>query len=98
MVGQFPEVTEGQEMRFTGEWVRHSKFGQQLRATQWEHIKPDSDEGLIAYLSGGAAKGVSKAAFQRVAGSLGCKLGALRTMRRSSSCTAMGSQPCSPSP
>ena len=89
VVGQFPEVTEGQEMCFTGEWVRHSKFGQQLRATQWEHIKPDSDEGLISYLSVGASKGVSPAALDSLAGSLCCKLGAFCTLRRSLSFTAM---------
>ncbi|KAA6424284.1 MAG: hypothetical protein FRX49_05496, partial [Trebouxia sp. A1-2] len=58
VTGKFPEMAVGQQWRCDGSWTKHKTFGPQLVATMAEEVRPSSSGDLIAYLCGGATKGV----------------------------------------
>ncbi len=58
VTGKFPDMAVGQQWKCEGSWTKHKTFGPQLVATMAEEVRPSSSGGLIAYLCGGATKGV----------------------------------------
>jgi len=58
VTGKFPEMAVGQQWKCEGSWTKHKTFGPQLVATMAEEVRPSSSGDLIAYLCGGATKGV----------------------------------------
>ena len=58
VTGKFPDMTMGQQWKCEGSWTKHKTFGLQLVATMAEEVRPSSSKDLIAYLCGGATKGV----------------------------------------
>lgn len=58
VTGKFPDMTVGQQWKCEGSWTKHKTFGPQLVATTAEEVRPSSSGDLIAYLCGGATKGV----------------------------------------
>ncbi len=57
-VGKFPMVTEGESVELTGNFVAHSKYGEQFSVTEVKLKPPTSKESIIKYLSSGLIKGV----------------------------------------
>jgi len=52
IVGGLPEeVRDGTHLIVEGEWVNHPKFGKQLKVTSLNYPNPDSDEGVIGFLT-----------------------------------------------
>ena len=51
VTGYLPFIEPGSEYRFTGEWVKHPKYGRQLTITSFEEILPASAAGIEAYLN-----------------------------------------------
>lgn len=58
VTGTFPEMAVGQQWKCAGSWIKHQTFGHQLVAAAAEELRPASSGNLIAYLCGGATKGV----------------------------------------
>lgn len=40
VVGNFPKLVEGEEVRLVGEWVNHSTYGKQFKASLVEQTLP----------------------------------------------------------
>lgn len=58
IVGNFPELKEGQPVRVVGEKVFHPKFGEQIKTTSFDWIMPHTAWDIQEYLGSGIIKGV----------------------------------------
>ena len=58
ITGRFPDMAVGKKWQCSGSWVKHSVWGHQLVAATAEELRPSSNTDLVAYLCGGATKGV----------------------------------------
>jgi exodeoxyribonuclease V alpha subunit len=65
-VGHFARLTVGDEIRLKGDWVVHPRYGKQFNVTGYEVVPPQTDEGLIRYLSSGLIPGVGKSIAERM--------------------------------
>jgi len=59
-VGKFPQVNEGEEIEINGEFSSHSKYGEQFNVKKIKVLPPNSEEGIVRYLSSGLIKGVGE--------------------------------------
>ncbi len=58
VVGNFPQLFEGEEVKLLGEWVNHSTYGTQFKASLVEQTLPADAAGILRYLASGIIKGV----------------------------------------
>lgn len=58
VVGVFPAVHAGEQLKLTGNWVEHPKFGRQFRAQSCEQYLPTDKDAVFRYLASGAIKGI----------------------------------------
>jgi exodeoxyribonuclease V alpha subunit len=68
--GIFP-VSEGEEIKVTGSWKTHPRFGLQFQAEQWEKIEPATLEGIEKYLGSGLIKGIGPSYARRLVSAFG---------------------------
>lgn len=73
VVGAFPFVSEGEELRVYGTWQSHPSFGDQFKAETFERARPATTAAILKYLSSGAVKGVGPAMAQRIIQTFGEK-------------------------
>ncbi len=71
VVGTLPQLTEGEEAQFIGEWVVDSRYGRQFRAERAIPIAPTSAQGIINYLSSGIVKGIGPKTAEKIVSQLG---------------------------
>lgn len=71
VVGEFGEVAEGESLIVTGNYVTHSKFGEQFKVESYEQNLPDTSENIEKYLASGAIKGISKKLAQKIVSTFG---------------------------
>ncbi|MBQ5311166.1 MAG: ATP-dependent RecD-like DNA helicase, partial [Oscillospiraceae bacterium] len=57
-VGELGVIEEGEELRLTGEYVSHPKFGDQFKAVTCERKLPATESAILKYLSSGTVKGI----------------------------------------
>ena len=57
-VGAFPELTSGEQVLLTGEWVEHKTFGRQFKVSSFEIQTPTTLLGVERYLASGAIRGL----------------------------------------
>ncbi len=57
-VGKFPLITEGESVELTGNFIAHTKYGEQFSVQDVKLTPPTSKESIIKYLSSGLIKGV----------------------------------------
>lgn len=57
-VGKFPLINEGENVELSGDFVAHSKYGEQFAVSEVKLKPPTSKQGIIKYLSSGLIKGV----------------------------------------
>ncbi|MBO5928741.1 MAG: ATP-dependent RecD-like DNA helicase [Clostridia bacterium] len=58
VVGVLPATHAGEQLKLTGSWVEHPKFGRQFRAQSCEHHLPTDTDAVFRYLASGAIKGI----------------------------------------
>ena len=58
IVGNLPTVTPGETLKLTGEWVQHTKYGEQFKVEAFETITPATLAGIEKYLGSGLIKGI----------------------------------------
>lgn len=71
VVGTFPYVSEGEELKVYGTWTSHPSFGVQFKAEAFEKVAPKSTAAVLKYLSGGAVKGIGPVMAQRIVETFG---------------------------
>ena len=80
VVGAFPFVSEGEELRIYGTWQSHHSFGDQYKAETFERARPATTAAMLKYLASGTVKGVGPALARRIIGTFGDK--ALEVMEK----------------
>ena len=58
IVGRLPELTLGERVRVTGQWVTHPRFGRQLEVDSFERLLPRTKEAIARYLGSGLVEGI----------------------------------------
>ena len=65
-VGTMPFLNEGDCADFTGDFIVHPTYGDQLRVESFERKAPQTAAAILKYLSSGAIKGVGPSTAQRI--------------------------------
>lgn len=71
IVGTIFPVSEGEEIRVTGAWKRHPKYGLQFQVDQWQKVDPATLEGIEKYLGSGMIKGIGPTYAKRLVAAFG---------------------------
>lgn len=71
IVGTIFPVSEGEEIRVTGAWKRHPKYGLQFQVEQWQKVDPATLEGIEKYLGSGMIKGIGPTYAKRLVAAFG---------------------------
>jgi len=71
VVGNLPQLTPGESVRFQGQWTRHAKHGWQFQSEFCEQILPATIEGIRRYLGSGLIKGIGPALAKRIVDTFG---------------------------
>src|SRR5258705_7903860 len=71
IVGTLFPVAEGEEIKVTGTWKRHPRFGLQFQVDHWEKIDPSTIEGIEKYLGSGLIKGIGPSYAKRLVAAFG---------------------------
>jgi len=71
VVGTIFPVSEGEEIKVTGAWKRHPRYGLQFQVDHWEKIDPSTIEGIEKYLGSGLIKGIGPTYAKRLVGAFG---------------------------
>ena len=66
VVGNLWGATLGETIRLRGEWVRHSRYGEQFRVEAYESILPTAVAAIERYLASGLIKGIGPAYARRL--------------------------------
>ncbi len=73
VVGVMPELQEGETAQFIGEWVDDPRYGRQFRAQQTIPVMPQTEKGIIHYLSSGIVKGIGPRTAEKIVNYLGAE-------------------------
>lgn len=71
VVGEIFPISEGEEVRVTGRWKMHPRYGLQFQAEQWQKLEPATLEGIERYLGSGLIKGLGPTYARRLVSSFG---------------------------
>ena len=66
VVGTIFPVAEGEEIKVSGAWKRHPRYGLQFQVDRWEKIDPSTIEGIERYLGSGLIKGIGPTYAKRL--------------------------------
>lgn len=71
VVGEIFPLREGEEIKASGSWKMHPRYGLQFQVERWEKIEPATVEGIERYLGSGMIKGVGPAYARRLVSAFG---------------------------
>jgi exodeoxyribonuclease V alpha subunit len=71
VVGGLYPVSEGEEIKVSGSWKTHPRYGLQFQAERWEKIEPATLEGIEKYLGSGLIKGIGPTYARRLVAAFG---------------------------
>ncbi|NCB42858.1 MAG: ATP-dependent RecD-like DNA helicase [Clostridia bacterium] len=57
-VGYLPHAEKGRAYTLIGDWKNHPKYGEQFAFTSYEEKEPETEMGIVSFLSSGVIKGV----------------------------------------
>ena len=66
VIGSFSAITPGEQLRLTGWWSMHPKFGEQFKSTSYQVLRPATIAGIQKYLGSGLIKGVGPVTARRI--------------------------------
>ncbi|MFO7323166.1 MAG: ATP-dependent RecD-like DNA helicase [Chloroflexota bacterium] len=73
VVGMLPELSVGETVEFTGQWVENKTYGKQFEAERVTTVTPTSIQGLINYLGSGLVKGIGPVTAERIVNHFGLR-------------------------
>ena len=71
IVGTVFPVAPGEEIRVTGAWKRHPRYGLQFQVEHWIKVDPATREGIEKYLGSGLIKGIGPSYAKRLVKAFG---------------------------
>lgn len=66
VVGRFPTVSVGEQLRLWGRWVQHPQYGRQFEMADFAVVAPSTLEGIRRYLGSGLIRGIGPALAERL--------------------------------
>jgi exodeoxyribonuclease V alpha subunit len=70
-IGPLLGVRQGDELRVTGRWVNHTKYGEQFEVESYVYLTPSTLEGLKKFLGSGKIRGLGPARAAQVVEAFG---------------------------
>jgi len=70
-IGPLLGVRQGDELRITGRWVNHSKYGKQFEVESYLYLAPSTLDGLRRFLGSGKVRGLGPARAAQVVEAFG---------------------------
>ncbi len=71
VVGTLFPIAEGEEIKVSGAWKRHPRYGLQFQVDHWAKIDPSTIEGIEKYLGSGLIKGIGPIYAKRLVAAFG---------------------------
>jgi exodeoxyribonuclease V alpha subunit len=71
IVGYFPVVSEDIDYEFSGTWVKHQSYGDQLKVESFKKCEEQNAQGLISYLSSSFFHGIGPKTAEKIVEVLG---------------------------
>lgn len=71
VTGYFPAPLIGEDIRVTGKWIVHKRFGRQFSAQGYIRVLPTTEKGIEKFLSSGFIKGLGPALAKRIVQAFG---------------------------
>ena len=71
IVGYLPFVNEGDNLKITGDIVKHPDYGEQFKIATFEKIMPTTPEALVKYLANGNFRGIGPATAKKIVDKFG---------------------------
>lgn len=71
IVGTIPNPKKGARLQIEGDWTTNAKYGVQFKVKAFTYVRPDTRDGLVAYLGSGLLKGVGPALAEKIVTALG---------------------------
>jgi len=68
IVGYLSGVRQGENLRLTGDWKQHPRFGTQFSVESFQFIYPETETGIERYLGSGLIKGIGPKTAERIVG------------------------------
>ena len=65
-VGPLLGVHQDDELRLTGRWVQHPRFGEQLEVSTFVHVTPSTLDGIRRFLASGRIRGIGPKMAERI--------------------------------
>ena len=65
-VGKFPQISEGENVELVGKFIKHNKYGEQFKADSVKITPPNTEEGIVKFLSSGLIRGVGPITAQNI--------------------------------
>jgi exodeoxyribonuclease V alpha subunit len=70
-VGPMLGVHQGDQLRLTGRWIEHPRFGEQLEVTSFVHVTPSTEDGIRRFLASGRIRGIGPKIADRIVDAFG---------------------------
>ena len=71
IVGYFPVLGEDFDYEFTGDWINHPSYGEQLKVTGYKRLSTQSKNGVISYLSSSFFHGIGPKTAEKIVDTFG---------------------------
>lgn len=70
-VGYLPHAEKGRTYTLIGDWKNHPKYGEQFAFTSYEEKEPETEVGIVSFLSSGVIKGVGPSTARAIVKTFG---------------------------
>lgn len=70
-IGPLLGVRKGDEIRVSGRWIQHPRYGEQFEAESYLHVAPTTLEGLVRFLGSGKVRGIGPKRAQQIVDAFG---------------------------
>ena len=74
ILGYLPHASRGENLRVSGQWEKHPRYGSQLKVDHYETVLPSSVDGIRRYLSAGVIPGIGSKTVERLVQHFGADL------------------------
>lgn len=71
VVGFLPNISSGENLRLTGDWIIHPTYGRQFKVEAFEVLPPVTRQGIERYLGSGLIKGIGPVTAKKLVQAFG---------------------------
>ena len=71
VTGYFYDLDDSMDLSLSGEFTKHSKYGEQFNVSSYQKLIPEDKNSIVAFFSGGLFKGIGEAKALKIYEELG---------------------------